>query len=128
MPVAFQNRLAVSLHLLLLTFHTCFTFLSTHHSQLSSHATFSLMCSICLSTLQLYFKTAPLICFVCRVTFALFIHVSNYKHQNKTYFETSTRSSRGMSARHFNAQTPKHFGTEVMCNSLYKILSNFANS
>jgi len=127
MPVIFSNLLTISLHLSQVTFHIHFTFLSTDYSQLIFHATFCLMCSICLSTLQLCFKIAPLICFVCRVTFALFILVSNYKHQNKSYFERFTLSSRGMSARHFNAQTPKHIGTEVMCNSLYKILSNFAN-
>jgi len=86
------------------------------------------MCSINFSTLQLCFKIAPLICFVCRVTFALFKLLSNYKHQHITYFETTSQLSREQSAHYFNAQNPKHIGTEIMSNSLYKVLSNFVNS
>jgi len=75
--VTIQNLLAASLHISLRTFHIHFTFLSSHHSQLSSHATFSLMCSISLSTLQLFLKIAPSICFVCRGTYELCVIVWN---------------------------------------------------
>ena len=49
MPVILQNDPAASLHISLLTFHNLFTFHSTQHYQISSHATFCLMCSIIFS-------------------------------------------------------------------------------
>jgi hypothetical protein len=72
-PVIFQNLPAASLQISLLTFHIHFTFLLSHNSQISSHNTFSQMRSINFFTLQLCFKIAPLICFVCRATYNFFI-------------------------------------------------------
>jgi len=43
-PVTFSNLVAASLHFSQLTFHTRFIFRPSQHSQLSSHATFCLMC------------------------------------------------------------------------------------
>jgi hypothetical protein len=68
----FQNILAASLQLSLLTFHIHLTFLSSHHSPISSLATFCLKCSTSLSTFQLCFKISLLFCFVCRATRELF--------------------------------------------------------
>jgi len=45
------------------SFSSHFTFLSSHHSQLSPHFTFSLISFINLSILLLRFKIAPLTCF-----------------------------------------------------------------
>ena len=57
----FQNLLAATLRVSPLIFRMNFNFLSRHHSQLSYHATFCVMCSIILSTFQSCFKIAPLI-------------------------------------------------------------------
>jgi hypothetical protein len=71
-PVIFSILLEASPHLSRLTVHIHLPILPNHISQLSSPPTFCLMCSISLSTFQLCFKIALLICFVCRVTYELF--------------------------------------------------------
>jgi len=52
-----------------LTFLINSTFLPSHQYQLSSYATFCVLCSISLWTLQSCFKINPLISFECRVTY-----------------------------------------------------------
>jgi hypothetical protein len=64
--VIFENLLKSSLKILLQNSHIHFTFLSSHHWHLNSHATFYQICSISLSTLPLFFSIRPLICFACR--------------------------------------------------------------
>jgi len=71
MTVILKNLQAAYIQISLLIFHIHFTFLSSHHSQLSSPATLSLKCSISFSTLQLCLNIATLICLVCRVTYEL---------------------------------------------------------
>ena len=113
---AFQSLLAAFLHLSLLTFHTHLTILSSHYSPVNSHATFCLMCSRRLSTFQLCFKIALLICFVCRVTYELFKTFiglqSLTQHIFRTVLTVVTWSVSTPCAR-----TTK--GTEVMSNSLH---------
>jgi hypothetical protein len=59
--VILKNFLVAYIQISLPIFHINFTFFSSHHSQLSSPATFSLMSSISLSTLQLCFNIVTLI-------------------------------------------------------------------
>jgi len=88
---AFHSLVSASLHLSLLTFHVYFTFLPSHHSQLTSHATSCLMCSTSISTFSAFFqnRTFDLFCLSCHVW--IIENLSNYNHKHNTNFASPNR-------------------------------------
>ena len=65
-----------------------------HHSQLTSHATFCLMCSISLFTSQLCCRSVTLICFVCLsvVSSMNYLYVYRITNINTTAFSKRPHS------------------------------------
>jgi len=59
---------------------------------------------------------SPMLCFVCHVTFQLYIRVSTYKLYLNTYLETTSQWSREVSQGHMQTKSPTHSGIELMYN------------